>query len=301
MPSLDDIVIVSEADFASTYTSAYHLKSALEKLAANGITFPIKYTSPFFPQLNRLAILVYFKGTVTVVASKESEDDNFDYAFAHSVKLFVADKLDQIWVERKLAPYFSVSSITDNVAVGRNRNSWLNRPLARVLYCMEVPTPDEHSTAKRLPPFISDLVSFAPNLEGREGELAHRLLLDACEAFLNIKLNFYFSRDFDWEFFLSGKCNKATATIFRNSILKLLTTVFPGIDFLRMGEPRKKGGGVSIASAYDSIIGLRPPEVEKLLNNYGHLLDLEEVLSHRQPLLDFYLAHRDGSTPLLEI
>ncbi len=299
MPSLDDIVLVSEEDFASTYTSRFHLEAAVEELAASGIAFPIKYTSPFFRQLGMVATLVFFKGTLSL--SSPSKDGSFDYAQNYTVKIFVADKLSPKWVERKLAHYFSVSLSTDNVAIGQNKKSWLNRSLARILYSMEIPTPEEHSTAKRLPPFLSELVSIYPFLSAEEKGPAYTLLLDACEAFLNIKTNFYFSRDFDWQFFLPAKGDKGTAMLFRENILKLLNTVFPDVNFLRMGPPRKKGGGVSEAFSYDSIIGLRQPEVEKLLANYGHLLDLEEVIYHRPSLLDFYRAHRNGLAPSLEI
>ena len=67
MVSLDDIVLVSEEDFASTYSSRHHLKTAVNDLASAGITFPIRYSSPFFRQLSALAVLVYFKGTISIV------------------------------------------------------------------------------------------------------------------------------------------------------------------------------------------------------------------------------------------
>ena len=299
MASLDDIVLVSEEDFAGTYSSRHQLKASVKELAASGITFPIRYTSPFFRQLSMVAMLVFLKGTLSL-HSKESEGIHFDYSQTYAVKIYVADKLSPDWVGRKLSPYFSVSPGTNNVSIGMESKSWLNRPLARILYCMEVPTPEEHSTVKRLPPFISDLVSLSQGLEAHEAKLAHRLLLDACEAFFNIKTNFYFSRDFDWEFFLPGRGDKATAALFRNNILKLLRAAFQEVNFIRLGEPRKKWGGVSSAFSYESIIGLRSPEVEKLLTNYGRVLDLHEVLSQRQLLSDFYLEHRNSSVHLPE-
>lgn len=296
MKSLDDIVLVSEEDFSSTYVSSRHLDAAVSELAGYGITFPIKHASPFFPQLSRLAMLVYFKGTL-LISSKKSEDGNFDYAPSYNVRLFVADKLDLGWVERKLAPYFSVSPSTNNVAIGPNKDSLLSRSLARILYCMGIPTPKEHDTAKRLPQFISDLVSFYPILDAQEKEFAYELLLGACEAFFNIKTTF--PHDFYWEFFLPVRSGKATAALFRRNVLRLLNTVFPDVDFWKMGEPREKAGGST--SFYDSIIGLRSSEVEKLLENYGRILDLEEVLSRRPSVLDFYLRHKNGRVPSPEV
>ena len=66
MVSLDDIVLVSEQEFEGAYSDRGRAKAAINRLNKFDITFPIKYTSPFFPQLNWAAALVYLKGKISV-------------------------------------------------------------------------------------------------------------------------------------------------------------------------------------------------------------------------------------------
>ena len=282
MVSLDDIVLVSEEDFASTYSSSRSLAAALKGLNDEGITFPIKYNSPFFPQLARLAMLVYFKGTVAV---QQNEADGFDYTPSYAAHLYVTPKLGNEWVKRKLQPYFSPANDT-LIGVGNSGTSHLNRPLARILHCLEIPTNDEHLVARDLPTFMTDLavISKSGNAVGAD---VSQTLIDMYESFLRVKTTF--AKDFYWEFFLPIKENKETATAFRRNIVWFLQSVFPEVKFRKLGEPRKREGGPKNepTSYYDSILALGTDSVKTLLGKYGSLMDMD--FTGRPALFDFYI------------
>ena len=289
MVSLDDIVLVSEEDFASTYSSRYHLKTAVKDLASAGITFPIRYSSPFFRQLSALAVLVYFKGTVSII---EREEDGEELAPTYAAFLYPNNKLDIGFVNRKLFPYFSVSQANKTVAVGASEKTYLHRPLSRILHCMEIPTNAEHLEAARLPLFMTELAKMYPELGVKDDRvLAYRLLLDMCEDFFNVKTTF--NHNFYWEFFLPIKKDLSTARRFRSDIVWFFKQVLPEINFKRLGEPtpRMNSDGDKILY-YKSILALREDSTKALLSNYSGVLDLESVVKLNPKVQEFYVTAR---------
>lgn len=289
MASLDDIVLVSEEDFASTYSNKYFMENAVEELAFAGITFPIKYTSPFFRQLSALAMLVYIKGTISIVDEKKNGEE---HAPTYAAQLFVGGKLDRGFVERKLAPYFTVSPANE-IRVGLNGINRLNRPLARILHTLEIPTDSEHLEAAQLPTFMTELAAIYTGFRhSDERDLANRLLFDLCEAFFNVKVTF--NHNFYWEFFLPVKKDRLTASRFRSDLLWLFRQVFPEITFKRLGKPSQRNGqqdGHSIVY-YKSIISLQEEGTRALLSGYAKALDLEGVLRLNPKVNQFYLEAR---------
>lgn len=287
MASLDDVVLVSEEDFASTYSRHNSLEKAVERLGVTGITFPIKYNSGFFRQLNALAAMVYFKGTLSIV----SKDNGFvEYAPTYDVKLFVTDKLGHEWVKGKISPYFSVSEGSASVSVGNASVSSLTRPLARILYCLEIPTDSQHLTAGRLPSFVRDLALTLPRFSEADRAVARTLLLDFYEVFLRVKTTF--ANDFYWEFFLPIKKDIATATLFRNNLAKVLTAAIPEVQLDRLGapRPRTRDPSVSAIDYYDSILCIKREGVKTIIAEYADTLCLAPLLVSRPRLQEFYLA-----------
>ena len=296
MTSLDDIVLVSFGDFASTYSSQRHLKAAVRELACEGITFPITYNSPFFQQLARLAVLVYFKGTVVV---QQKEAKGFDYSPAYAASLYVPPKLGNEWVKRKLEPYFSAAP-DDSIGVGSDGTSHLNRPLARILHCLEIPTNDEHLTAKDLPTFMTELSIISKSGNAVSRASVSRVLIDMYESFLRVKTTFV--KDFYWQFFLPIKESKETASNFRRNMTRFLQSVFPEVKFKELGEPRKREGGSKAEpiSYYDSILALGADSVKTLLSNYGSLMDMDDFFTGRPALSDLYVRATKGTVLLTD-
>ncbi|MBI3036364.1 hypothetical protein HYY73_01210 [Candidatus Woesearchaeota archaeon] len=294
MKPLDEIVLVSEEDFTNTYGSRYHLEAAVRELAACGITFPIKYTSPFFRQLSALAVMVYFKGTLSVVG----RDSGFvEYSPTYAVQLFVTNKFGREWVNSKLSPFFSVSEGSNSVSVGNASVSNLNRPLARILYCLEIPTDGEHFTASRLPSFVAGFASMLPHLGENNKAVARALLLDFYEVFLRIKTTM--ANDFYWEFFLPIKKDIATATLFRNNLARVLTAAIPEVQLHKLGvpRPRTRNPALSPIDYYDSMLCIKRDGVEALIANYADAMRLAPLLASKPRLREFYLQSRNGSAP----
>ena len=287
MPSLDDIVLVSEDDFASTYSRQSSLKKAVKRLEATGITFPIKYNSEFFRQLNALAAMVYFKGSLTIA----SKDNGFvEYAPAYDVKLFVTDKLGHEWVKGKISPYFSVSAESTSVSVGNTSVSNLIRPLAKILYCLEIPTNGQHLTAGSLPSFVTDLALTLPRFSEADEAVARTLLLDFYEVFLRVKTTF--ANDFYWRFFLPIKENIDAATLFRDNLAMVLGAAIPEVQLHRLGvpRPRTRDPSVSAIDYYDSILGIKREGVKTIIARYADTLCLAPLLASRPRLQEFHLV-----------
>ncbi len=287
MLSLDDIALVSEEDFASTYNDVRRASLAMERLNQHGITFPITYASPFFPQLNRLAVLVYFRGSLVV----RGVPPELNYA----VHLFTNGRVSSDFVEGMIRPYFSAASNpSDNrvsVCDGNTGNARinLNRPLARILHCLGIPTDSGHLVSGALPHFLTSLAASLPELGTcYEAERARSLLFDACKVFLTAKATLV--HNFHWEFFLPVKQDEPTAEAFRTDLTCFLEAALPDIQFKKVGGPREREGrphGRPI-TYYDSIVALNAKNVRLLISNFAHKVGLESLLGRRPPLTAFY-------------
>lgn len=291
MVSLDDIVLVSEADFASTYASDRHLLAAVDGLRKSGITFPIKYTSPFFPQLNWLAALVYFKGAVSVNSKVRA---GFEYAPTYQANLF-ANAAEKEWINSRIAPYFCYMPEIFRIGVkyvdgSDSDKTHLNRPLARILVLLGIPTAAEDFISPNLPRFMTQLSEFAlKSQEHSSRYYTHRLLLDVYEAFLSIKTTF--THDFYWEFFMPVKIDKEISSGYRRNMISFLQSIIPEVNFRELGkngaEPRERRGGSQKAplTYYDGFFCLPAEGIRILLSSYARVMDLEHLLNGRpQPL-----------------
>ena len=232
-------------------------------------------------------MLVYFKGNISIV---EREEDGEELAPTYAASLYPNNKLDISFVNRKLFPYFSVSQANKAVAVGSSEKSYLNRPLARILHRLEIPTNSEHLEAAQLPVFMTELAKMYPELGvTADRALAYRLLIDMCEAFFNVKTTF--NHNFYWEFFLPVKKDLPTAKRFRSDIVWFFKQVIPEVSFKRLGEPkpRMNPDGDSVLY-YKSLLALRKGSTLALLRNYSHVLDLESVVRRNPKVHEFYIA-----------